>query len=182
MADNNNPIRYSDLVSPDNSITDLIKQLDELSDTYTNALKNIKTEAIELAKMLKKVSGATEEGRNTTKKAADDADRLARAQKELAFAESENAKKLAELRLAQQEANQINKLVVKLNQSAEGSYNKLSAQYSLNKIYLNNMTKAERENSKEGKELVEQTREIYEEMKRLQEATGKLQLLRMAIS
>ena len=67
MADNNNPIRYSDLVSPDNSITDLIKQLDELSDTYTNALKNIKTEAIELAKMLKKVSGATEEGRNTTK-------------------------------------------------------------------------------------------------------------------
>ena len=150
--------------------------MDELSDTYTNALKNIKTEAIELAKMLKKVSGATEEGRNTTKKAADDADRLARAQKELAFAESENAKKLAELRLAQQEANQINKLVVKLNQSAEGSYNKLSAQYSLNKIYLNNMTKAERENSKEGKELVEQTREIYEEMKRLQEATGKFQL------
>ena len=51
MADNNNPIRYSDLVSPDNSITDLIKQLDELSDTYTNALKNIKTEAIELAKI-----------------------------------------------------------------------------------------------------------------------------------
>ena len=31
MADNNNPIKYSDLVSPDNSITDLIKQLVELS-------------------------------------------------------------------------------------------------------------------------------------------------------
>ena len=176
MADNNNPIKYSDLISPDNSITDLIKQLDELSDTYTNALKNIKAEAIQLAEILKKVSGATEDGRKTTKKAADDAERLARAQRDLAFAESENAKKLAELKLAQQEANQINKLIVKINQSAEGSYNRLSAQYSLNKIYLNNMTKAERENTKEGKELVEQTREIYEEMKRLQEATGKFQL------
>lgn len=176
MADNNNPIKYSDLVSPDNSITDLIKQLDELSDKYTNALKNIRAEAIQLAAVLQKVSGATEDGRNTTKKAADDAERLARAQRELAFAESENARKLAELKLAQQEANQINKLIVKINQSAEGSYNKLSAQYSLNKIYLNNMTKADRENTEEGRKLVEQTREIYEEMKRLQEATGKYQL------
>ena len=176
MADNNNPIKYSDLISPDNSITDLIKQLDELSDTYTNALKNIKAEAIQLAEILKKVSGATEDGRKTTKKAADDAERLARAQRDLAFAESENAKKLAELKLAQQEANQINKLIVKINQSAEGSYNRLSAQYSLNKIYLNKMTKAERENTEEGRKLVAQTKEIYEEMKRLQEATGKFQL------
>ena len=176
MADNNNPIKYSDLISPDNSITDLIKQLDELSDTYTNALKNIKAEAIQLAEILKKVSGAKEDGRKTTKKAADDAERLARAQRDLAFAESENAKKLAELKLAQQEANQINKLIVKINQSAEGSYNRLSAQYSLNKIYLNNMTKAERENTEEGRKLVAQTKEIYEEMKRLQEATGKFQL------
>lgn len=176
MADNSNPIKYSDLISPDNSITDLIKQLDELSDTYTNALKNIKAEAIQLADILKKVSGATEDGRKTTKKAADDAERLARAQRDLAFAESENAKKLAELKLAQQEANQINKLIVKINQSAEGSYNRLSAQYSLNKIYLNNMTKAERENTEEGRKLVAQTKEIYEEMKRLQEATGKFQL------
>lgn len=176
MADNDNPIKYSDLISPDNSITDLIKQLDELSDTYTNALKNIKAEAIQLAEILKKVSGATEDGRKTTKKAADDAERLARAQRDLAFAESENAKKLAELKLAQQEANQINKLIVKINQSAEGSYNRLSAQYSLNKIYLNNMTKAERENTEEGRKLVAQTKEIYEEMKRLQEATGKFQL------
>lgn len=176
MADNNNPIKYSDLVSPDNSITDLIKQLDELSDAYTNALKNIRAEAIQLAAVLQKVSGATEDGRNTTKKAADDAERLARAQRDLAFAESDNAKKLAELKLAQQEANQINKLIVKINQSAEGSYNRLSAQYSLNKIYLNNMTKAERENTEEGRKLVAQTKEIYEEMKRLQGATGKFQL------
>ena len=38
------------------------------------------------------------------------------------------------------------------------------------------MTKAERENTEEGRKLVAQTKEIYEEMKRLQEATGKFQL------
>lgn len=175
MTDNN-PIKYKDLISPDNSIEELIKQLTELKDTYTDALASIKAEAIQLAATLQKVSGATEDGRKKIKKAADDADRLARAQKELAFAESDAAKKLAELKLAQQEANQINKLIIKINQSAEGSYNRLSAQYSLNKIYLNNMAEAERENTEEGRKLVAQTKEIYEEMKRLQEATGKFQL------
>ena len=175
MTDNN-PIKYKDLISPDNSIEELIKQLTELKDSYTAALASIKAEAIQLAATLQKVSGATEDGRKKIKKAADDADRLARAQKELAFAESEAAKKLAELNLAKQEANQINKLIIKINQSAEGSYNRLSAQYSLNKIYLNNMTEAERENTEEGRNLVAQTKEIYEEMKRLQEATGKFQL------
>ena len=113
MADNQ-PIKYSDLVKPDNSIEELIKQLTELKDTYTDALASIKAEAIQLAATLQKVSGATEDGRKKTKKAADDADRLARAQKELAFAESDAAKKLAELNLAKQEANQINKLIIKI--------------------------------------------------------------------
>lgn len=173
---NNNPIKYSDLISPDDSIKNLITELEQLDAAYSKTLSSIKSQADELTDSLKNVSGATSEGRKKTKKAADDADRLARAQRDVAFAESENAKKLAELKLAQQEANQINKLVVKINQSAEGSYNKLSAQYSLNKIYLNNMTKAERENTEEGRKLVAQTREMYEEMKRLQEVTGKNQL------
>lgn len=169
-------IKYSDLVQPDSSITDLIKQLDELSDTYTNALKNIQREAVQLSNALKSVSGATETGRTATRNAANDADKLAKAQRDLAFAESENAKRLSELRQATKEQNDINRLVVKINNTAEGSYNRLSAQYSLNKIYLNNMTKAERESTAEGRKLVEQTKEIYEEMKRLQEATGKHQL------
>lgn len=169
-------IKYSDLVQPDSSITDLIKQLDELSDAYTNSLKNIQREAIQLSNALKSVNGATETGRTATRNAANDADKLAKAQRDLAFAESENAKRLSELRQSTKEQNDINKLVVKINNTAEGSYNRLSAQYSLNKIYLNNMTKAERESTAEGRKLVEQTRDIYEEMKRLQEATGKHQL------
>ena len=176
MTDNNNPIKYSDLVKPDNSITDLINQLDQLSDAYMNTLKNIKREAISVRAALAGVSGATEDGRKTIKGATTDTDRLTRAARDLAFAESENAKRLAELKQAQKEANEINKLVVKINQSAEGSYNRLSAQYSLNKIFLNNMTVEEREATEEGRKLVAETKAIYEEMKRLQEATGKTSL------
>jgi hypothetical protein len=176
MTDNNNPIKYSDLVKPDNSITDLINQLDQLSDAYMNTLKNIKSEAISVRAALAGVSGATEDGRKTIKGATTDTDRLTRAARDLAFAESENAKRLAELKQAQKEANEINKLVVKINQSAEGSYNRLSAQYSLNKIFLNNMTVEEREATEEGRKLVAETKAIYEEMKRLQEATGKTSL------
>ena len=176
MADNNNPIKYSDLVSPDDSITKLINQLDQLSDTYMNTLKNIKSEAITVKAALEGVSGATENGRKTIRGASADTDKLTRATKDLAFAESENAKRLAELKQAQKEVNELNKLTARLNQSIEGSYNRLSAQYSINKIYLNNMTVEEREATEEGRKLVAETKAIYEEMKRLQEATGKTSL------
>lgn len=176
MADNNNPIKYSDLVSPDDSITKLINQLDQLSDVYMNTLKNIKSEAITVKAALEGVSGATENGRKTIRGASADTDKLTRAAKDLAFAESENAKRLAELKQAQKKANELNKLTTLLNQSAEGSYNRLSAQYSINKIYLNNMTVEEREATEEGRKLVAETKAIYEEMKRLQEATGKTSL------
>ena len=122
------------------------------------------------------VSGATENGRKTIRGASNDTDKLTRAARDLAFAESENAKRLAELKQAQKEANELNKLTTRLNQSAEGSYNRLSAQYSINKIYLNNMTVEEREATEEGRKLVAETKAIYEEMKRLQEATGKTSL------
>lgn len=176
MADNNNPIKYSDLVKPDNSITDLISQLDQLSDAYMNTLKNIKSEAITVRAALAGVSGATEQGRKSIQGATSDADRLTKAAREVAFAESENAKTLAQLNQARKEANELNKLIVRRNQSAEGSYNRLSAQYSINKIYLNNMSAEERAATEEGRQLEQETKAIYEEMKRLQEATGKTAL------
>lgn len=172
----NNPIAYSDLISPDSSVSDLIKQLSTLDATYKKMASDLKKEAEALAKILAKVSGSTAPDRETTKRAVTDAEKIAQAQKQLAFAQGETAKKLSELNLAKREANQLNALTAKLNKSEEGSYNRLSAQYSINKIRLNAMTQAQRENTAEGKKLVEQTREIYEQMKQLQEATGKYQL------
>ena len=63
-----------------------------------------------------------------------------------------------------------------MNQSQEGSYNRLSAQYRLNKIRLNEMSTAQRTGTEAGRQLERETRAIYEQMSSLQKATGKYTL------
>ena len=173
---NTNPIKYSDLISPDDSISNLIKQLDELSDAYVNMSKNVREQAGALATNLRGVSGATEAGRKAIQNASTDADRLAKAQKALNDAESETNIRLQELKQAQKEANDIAKVTARLNRSQEGSYNRLAAMYKMNMMHLNTMSREMRENTAAGKKLEAETRAIYEEMKRLQAATGAHQL------
>lgn len=176
MASDNNPIRYSDLIVPDNSIEQAIRQLTALNEAYDNMSADIRANAAQLAQSLQRVSGATEEGRQVTRKAADDADRLAKAQRDLATAQGDTARELAELKQATQEQNRINSLIAKSNRSVEGSYNRLSAQYSLNKIRINQMSQEQRDAAEASEGLITKTRELYESMKRMQEETGKHQL------
>jgi hypothetical protein len=171
-----NPIKYSDLIAPDDSIEKLIAQLESLQETYTGVANSVKAQAAAMNASLRSVSGATQDGRAATKGAAQDADRLTKAYRDLAFARSETAKQIAELKEQQKQEQMITKLNVQLNNSAEGSYNRLSAQYRLNKLALNNLTAEERANLPHAKKLEEDTKAIYEEMKRLQEATGKFSL------
>lgn len=64
-------------------------------------------------------------------------------------------------------------LEVKAANTAAGSYDNLSARYSLMKIKLNAMTEAGQENTEEFNNLQGQAKELYEQMKELQSATGK---------
>lgn len=171
-----NPLKYSDLLQPDNSIENAIAQLKELNQTYTDTLKTVKSEAIKLKAGIEDVSGATEEHRRKITETTAQVDKLTKVQKDLEYALSDNAKQLAELNLKKQEAQNIAKLTAKLNQSEAGSYNALSAQYSLNKIQLNKLSQEYRENTAAGQKLVKETEEIYSKMKLLQQATGKYTL------
>lgn len=81
-----------------------------------------------------------------------------------------------ELDLQTKALNQTAKYQAQINQSAEGSYNRLAAQYALNKIKLNAMSAAERSAADTGKKLEQETAAIYKEMIRLQEATGNHRL------
>lgn len=171
-----NPIRYSDLIQPDSSITELVKQLDEANDAYNNLAQNVKSQAQQMAQSLTMVSGATAGGRSTIRAYSQDAEKLLKAEKDLNFARSETARKIAELNEMKKRENTITKLNVQLAEASEGSYKALSAQYSLNKIRLNELTEAERKNTEYGKKLEQETYAIYQKMKELQEATGKHQL------
>ena len=103
-------------------------------------------------------------------------DPLTQAQEKLAYAQSEENKRLKLYSTQIREANQIAQLQATIANSAEGSYNRLSAQYALNKIRLNQMSAAEREAADSGKKLEAETNAIYQQMIKLQEATGNYKL------
>lgn len=185
-----NPIKYSDLIVADDSITKLIQQLKELMTTYNGTAEDIKKQATELAAKLREVNGATEQGRQSIKGGATDAEKLARAYEKNAFAQSETAKELARVNEETRQLNNINKLAAKaeidMSKAAAdvtknvnlqtASYNKLSATYSLMKIRLNAMEQAGKGASEEYKRLAASAKQIYERMDELQRATGKFTL------
>lgn len=103
-------------------------------------------------------------------------DPIVQAQQKLAYAQSEENQQLKLYSTQIREANQIAQLQATIANSAEGSYNRLSAQYALNKIRLNQMSAAEREAADSGKKLEAETNAIYQQMIKLQEATGNYRL------
>ena len=103
-------------------------------------------------------------------------DPLVQAQEKLAYARSDENQQLKLYSTQIKEANQIAQLQATIANSAEGSYNRLSAQYALNKIKLNQMSQAEREAADSGKKLETETAVIYQKMIKLQEATGNYRL------
>lgn len=170
---NPNPLYYRDLVTPDSSITDLIAQLTGAIEKYEELQSKVKQSASEAAKAMSGMSGATQEQRAIIFQTAEEANKLAEEMKKLRTEEGAAVKEVDRLKQAQKEYNKIAELQEKINKSAEGSYNRLSAQYRLNKIRINEMSAAERERNKY---FIEDTRRMYEEMSRLQKETGKYTL------
>ena len=74
--DNPNPIYYRDLITPDDSITKLMDQLDELITKYDGAKQKIQGAAAEIAKGMQGVSGATEEQRKNIQLATEQSEKL----------------------------------------------------------------------------------------------------------
>ena len=124
---------------------------------------------IELKRQINEITS----GRKTEKV---EIDKVTRAYNELVDAKSEEAIRVAELNRQKDEAIKIAKLTAVINTSEEGSYNRLSAQYELNKIKLNAMSQAERNATETGKALEAETLNLYKRMIALQEATGNHKL------
>lgn len=124
---------------------------------------------IELKAKIAELTSARKQQKATT-------DPLVQAQEKLAYAQSDENKQLKLYSTQIKEANHIAQLQVQIANSAEGSYNRLSAQYALNKIRLNQMSGAEREAADSGKKLEAETNAIYQQMIKLQEATGNYRL------
>lgn len=171
-----NPIKASDLYQDDGAIERAIKQLQALAGEHEKVLAGVKKEAIELQVNVKKLNATTADQREEISRSAKQAEELEKRYQKYNDSLTQNARDIAAVQVAQTKLNQVNRAEAQLAIAKEGSYNALSAQYSLLKLRINQMTRAERENTEEGRNLVKQSREIYEEMKRLQEETGKTSL------
>lgn len=174
--DNPNPIYYRDLITPDDSITKLIAQLDELINKYDAARSKIQGAAQQAAQSMSGLSGATEAQRQAISSLSAESEKLNQTYLKYSNEEREAYRAKQELIQATKEEQKVDKLLVEIARSKEGSYKRLSAQYRLNKIRLNEMTAEERRSTDAGKQLETETRLMYEEMSRLQQATGKYTL------
>ena len=161
----NNPLKYSDFIQPDSSVEILTQQLVELKAEYDKVVK-------EAGKLKEQIGGISPTDFDGLSKGADDAAKLAAAQKALSNAIGITTNEILTLNLTQKEQNRIASLTKVTNIEVEGSYNKLAAQYNLNKLALNKMSKEWRETTNEGKRFVAETAKIREQMNYLQETTG----------
>ncbi len=171
--DPNAPIKYSDLIQPDDSIRNLQEQLKDLAEEYKTVMDGIKAQAESVKKSLSGISGATTQGQQAIKNASSIMDKLTKKELELAQSTSETAKQLASTSAQVRYNNNMMKLQTKLANSVAGSYDALSAQYSINKLRLNAMSTEERKTTEVGIALERETEALYQQMKQLQEATGK---------
>lgn len=171
--DPNAPIKYSDLIQPDNSIKDLEQQLKDLADQYKVVMDGIKAQANSVKASLDSLSGATTQGQQAIKNASSIVDKLAKKEIELAQSTSEVAKQLAQKSAQVRYNNNMMKLQNRLANSVAGSYDALSAQYSIIKLRLNAMSAEERKTTQEGQALEKEAASLMAQMKQLQEVTGK---------
>jgi len=171
-----NPTLHSDILKDDGAIDAAILKLEKFGQTGVEVLSKVKKAASKMEEELVGVNAATSESRDQIGKTATSVDKLEKEYRNLEDALSDNNKKLQVLREGKKKANQIARAEAKLVLATEGSYNQLSARYSLVKVRLNEMSKAQRANTEEGKKLVIESKEIRDEMNRLQTETGNTSL------
>ena len=150
----NDKIRYSDIIEPDDSIERLIRELSELNKSYETMVNAIRAGADRIVRSLKSASGATKEGRQSIDEAAAAASRLERAYNELMFAMSDTGKEVARLRAQTSDQNKVTVQQMRYAAQAASSYDRLKSDLKEMVSLYKSLTDAEREDSNMGRQLL----------------------------
>ena len=167
-----NPLPYDEFLNFDQILANLIKRLEQVESAYKKMTDDVVADAKSMKAAMEKAasSGALDDAalaQNTR-----EIDKLTKAYNNYNTAMSETAKEIARLQQATREENRLSALAAKSVQAMEGSYDQLSAQYSVNRIAINKLSQEYLENTEAGKKLIKETNEIRQRMIKLQEATG----------
>lgn len=173
MAAEDDKIKYSDIVTPDDSITKLISQLEALTKQYDVMINAIRAGAKEIVAGMKSVSGATKEGRTTIDESAAAASRLERAQKELRFSLSDIGKEVAWLKQQTKDNNTATVEQQRAIRALSTSYDKLKLELQDNIRLWKAMTEAERQDAAYGGAVLDNIHNLQRQVKALD---GELRL------
>lgn len=176
MADNTNPIKYSDLIKPDDSIDQLIEKLGILTNTYEHLIEVVAKDAKSMISVMNKVNGATAEGRKEIDAEAKDAEKLAKANEALKFAYTDTARELARINELKREQMARNREEARMLTSQPNSYKRLSAEHARLTREIDNMNPKTEEAIKLFEEKQAKVKELAEDMNKLKVAQGKYTL------
>ena len=173
-----NPIKYSDLITPEgnDTIQKAIDELTELINTFNAAKQAIVNSASQTAQSMQSFSGATQEQQEQIAKLSAKVDELEEQIKGLNKA-LENAKKTrSQLSQAEKDAIQLKKLEKDAANAAKGSYNAISAEYRKTLIELRNLGEEEKKQGTRFKDLQEKARTLRGEMSKFNKDIGEYRM------
>ena len=167
MALDDDVIKYSDIIQPDASLDILVNKLEEISKSYSVMVETIKAGTDKIAASLNSASGATKKGKEVISEAAEAANRLERAYRDLIIAESEEGKMIAQLKALTSDANKASVAELRALEAKAGSYDKLQRELKEHVALYKSLTTAEREDAAMGKELINQILDYKNQIKAL---------------
>lgn len=155
MAAEGDKIEYKDLVSPDDSILELLIQLEELNKSYGTMITAVRAGAKQIVYAIKQTSGATSESRAQIDEAAAATSRLERAEKELKFALSDTGRQVAWLKAQTADANKVSVEHARQVKALAGSYDKIKSELNENIKLWKSLSDAERMDAEMGGQVLE---------------------------
>lgn len=142
MADDK--LRYSDFIQEDDSIANLIAELNRLNELYGQTSEMVRKRAHELVAALQSQSGATKQGRDNIDLAAVAAERLVKADHNLVISSSTIGQTIAQVNAQVARNNKLSKEAAERANAIAGSYKKLALQVKDLKNRYTELSAAER--------------------------------------
>ena len=121
MAADDSFIRYSDFIIPDDSIEKLIGLLEQVDTHMAKVAQSVPVTAEKMTAAIKKVTGVTTDGENALAEMATFIEKLEKAYRDLAYAQSDFGKAAAVVKEQIKEANQETISRYKLDKAAKGA-------------------------------------------------------------
>ena len=163
MAADDNFIRYSDFIVPDDSIEKLIGLLEQVNIHMSKVAQSVPVTAEKMTAAIKKVTGVTTDGENALAEMATFIEKLEKSYRDLAYAQSDFGKATAVVKEQIKEANQETLSRYKLDKAAKGAIDALNESLRREKTLYDTLSEADRLNTAIGGEQIKIIRKLTEE-------------------